>query len=55
MEWEENKMNCMEDFLKEIVNEMKKDIFGTRGQQIGGLASQADMLADDWYEVENNG
>lgn len=29
--------------------------FGTRGQQIGWLASQADMLADDWYEVENDG
>lgn len=26
---------------------------GTRGTQIGWLASQADMLADDWYEVEN--
>lgn len=26
--------------------------FGTRGQQIGWLASQADMLADDWYEVK---
>ena len=28
--------------------------FGTRGQQIGWLASQSDMLADDWYEVEND-
>lgn len=26
--------------------------FGTRGQQIGWLASQADMLADDWHEVK---
>lgn len=25
---------------------------GTRGTQIGWLASQADMLADDWYEVK---
>lgn len=24
---------------------------GTRGTQVGWLASQADMLADDWYEV----
>lgn len=29
--------------------------FGTRGQQIGWLASQADMLADDWYEVRDDG
>lgn len=28
---------------------------GTRGTQIGWLASQADMLADDWYEVQPNG
>ena len=25
---------------------------GTRGRQVGWLASQADMLADDWYIVE---
>ena len=25
---------------------------GTRGSQVGWLASQADMLADDWYIVE---
>ena len=25
--------------------------FGTSGLQIGWLASQADMLAEDWYEV----
>lgn len=25
---------------------------GTRGIQVGWLASQADMLADDWYEVK---
>ena len=25
---------------------------GTSGVQIGWLASQADMLADDWYVVE---
>lgn len=25
---------------------------GTRGVQVGWLASQADMLADDWYIVE---
>lgn len=25
---------------------------GTRGEQVGWLASQADMLAEDWYEVE---
>ena len=25
---------------------------GTRGRQVGWLASQADMLAEDWYEVE---
>ena len=26
---------------------------GTRGSQVGWLASQADMLADDWYIVED--
>lgn len=25
---------------------------GTRGRQVGWLASQSDMLADDWYIVE---
>ena len=25
---------------------------GTRGRQVGWLASQADMLADDWYTVD---
>lgn len=25
---------------------------GTRGSQVGWLASQSDMLADDWYIVE---
>ena len=25
---------------------------GTRGAQVGWLASQADMLAEDWYEVK---
>lgn len=25
---------------------------GTRGRQVGWLASQADMLAEDWYIVE---
>lgn len=42
-----------------IVNADHKDIgskalafFGTSGVQIGWLASQADMLADDWYIVE---
>ena len=28
---------------------------GTRGIQVGWLASQADMLAEDWYEVKNDG
>lgn len=28
---------------------------GTRGTQVGWLASQADMLAEDWYEVEVEG
>lgn len=27
--------------------------FGTSGLQIGWLASQADMLAEDWYDVTN--
>lgn len=26
---------------------------GTRGRQIGWLASQSDMLADDWYIIED--
>ena len=26
---------------------------GTSGVQLGWLASQADMLAEDWVEVEN--
>ena len=26
---------------------------GTRGTQVGWLASQADMLAEDWYEVRD--
>lgn len=26
---------------------------GTSGTQVGWLASQADMLADDWYVVED--
>lgn len=25
---------------------------GTSGQQVGWLASQADMLAEDWYVIE---
>ena len=28
--------------------------FGTSGLQIGWLASQADMLAEDWYEVTDS-
>lgn len=28
---------------------------GTRGRQVGWLASQADMLADDWYIVDEEG
>lgn len=28
--------------------------FGTRGQQIGWLASQSDMVAEDWYEVKTD-
>ena len=27
---------------------------GTRGTQIGWLASQADMLAEDWYELKED-
>ncbi|MBQ1509685.1 MAG: DUF2829 domain-containing protein [Selenomonadaceae bacterium] len=29
-------------------------LVGTRGKQIGWLASQADMLADDWYELKGD-
>ena len=43
----------------EIVNAEHKAIgnkaiafVGTSGVQVGWLASQADMLADDWYIVE---
>ena len=28
---------------------------GTRGIQVGWLASQSDMLAEDWYEVKSDG
>lgn len=43
----------------DIVNPHHKDIgneaivfTGTSGQQVGWLASQSDMLAEDWYVVE---
>lgn len=44
---------------QDLVNVDHKDIgsmciafVGTRGVQLGWLASQADMLADDWEEVK---
>lgn len=46
-------------FDGEVINASHLDIgskalafVGTRGIQVGWLASQSDMLAEDWYEVE---
>lgn len=36
----------------EDIDGMALVFVGTRGTQVGWLASQADMLADDWYIVE---
>lgn len=36
----------------EDIDGMALVFVGTRGVQVGWLASQADMLADDWYIVE---
>lgn len=36
----------------EDIDGMALVFIGTRGTQVGWLASQSDMLADDWYIVE---